>query len=163
MVGPPARSRPLDRLQFSDTEKIDRDRMLRFDFAGQRLEGYAGDTVASALWANGIRTFGRSFEYHRPRGLYDLEGEGSSQLVSINGVPNQSAGTTLLRRGMTVGAQNVKGDPRRDVYGVLDSFDRWMPAGFYYRLFFSLLDRMLFWDFVNFVVKKSSTNQAYKM
>jgi len=78
---------------------------------------------------------GRSFEYHRPRGLYDLEGEGSSQLVSIDGVPNQSAGTVLLEDGMSIRAQNVKGDPESDVWGILDRFDRWMPAGFYYRLF----------------------------
>ncbi|MFV1988971.1 MAG: 2Fe-2S iron-sulfur cluster-binding protein, partial [Gemmatimonadota bacterium] len=125
----------MSRLAPSVTEKIDRDRRLRFDFVGRQLEGFVGDTVASALWAAGVRTMSRSFEYHRPRGLYDLEGEGSSGLVSIGGVPNQSAGTTLLRRGMTIAAQNVKGDPARDAYGILDSFDRWMPAGFYYKMF----------------------------
>lgn len=125
----------MSRLPPSSTERIDRSRPLGFRWCGRALEGFEGDTVASALWGAGVRTFGRSFEYHRPRGLHDLEGEGSSQLVSIDGVPNQSAGTTPLREGMEVGAQNVRGDPRFDVYGFLDRLDRFMPAGFYYRLF----------------------------
>ena len=125
----------MSRLPPSSTERIDRSRPLGFRWCGRALEGFEGDTVASALWGAGVRTFGRSFEYHRPRGLYDLEGEGSSQLVSIDGVPNQSAGTTPLREGMEVGAQNVRGDPRFDAFGFLDRLDWFMPAGFYYRLF----------------------------
>ncbi|MYA32143.1 MAG: FAD-dependent oxidoreductase [Gemmatimonadales bacterium] len=125
----------MSRLPPSPTERIDRSRPLGFRWCGRALEGFGGDTVASALWGAGIRTLGRSFEYHRPRGLYDLEGEGSSQLVSVDGVPNRSAGTTPLREGMEVGAQNVRGDPRFDAFGFLDRLDRFMPAGFYYRLF----------------------------
>jgi len=125
----------VSRLPPSSTERIDRSRPLGFRWCGRTLEGFEGDTVASALGGAGVRTLGRSFEYHRPRGLYDLEGEGSSQLVSIDGVPNQSAGTTPLREGMEVGAQNVRGDPRFDAFGFLDRLDRFMPAGFYYRLF----------------------------
>ena len=125
----------MSRLPRLPTERIDRARPLGFRWCGRRLEGFEGDTVASALWAAGVRTLGRSFEYHRPRGLYDLEGEGSSQLVSINGIPNQSAGTTPLREGMAVRTQNVRGDPRLDPFGFLDRLDRLMPSGFYYRLF----------------------------
>ena len=125
----------MTRLPHCPTHRIDPDRKLAFSWVGRRLEGCGGDTVASALWAAGVRVMGRSFEYHRPRGLYDLEGEGSSQLVSIDGVPNQSAGTVLLEDGMSIEAQNVRGDPESDFWGILDRFDRWMPAGFYYRLF----------------------------
>ncbi len=125
----------MTRLPRSPTQRIKPDRKLAFRWVERRLEGHEGDTVASALWAAGVRVMGRSFEYHRPRGLYDLEGEGSSQLLSIDGVPNQSAGTVLLEDGMSVAAQNVRGDPESDLWGILDRFDRWMPAGFYYRLF----------------------------
>ena len=125
----------MSRLPPLSTERIDRSRPLGFRWCRRRLEGFEGDTVASALWAGGVRTFGRSFEYHRPRGPYDLEGEGSSQLVSIDGIPNQSAGTTPLREGMAVRPQNVRGDPRFDAFGFLDRLDRLMPSGFYYRLF----------------------------
>lgn len=123
------------RLAPSPTTRVEVDRPVPFRWVGRSIEGCQGDTVASALWNAGVRTFGRSFEYHRPRGLFDLEGEGASQLVAIDGLPNQSAGTTALRAGMSVSAQNVSGDPRSDLYGVLDRFDRWMPAGFYYRRF----------------------------
>ncbi len=125
----------MTRLPPSPTQRIDSDRKVPFWWVGRRRQGCEGDTVASALWAAGVRVMSRSFEYHRPRGLYDLEGEGSSQLVTIDGVPNQSAGTVLLGGGMSVGAQNVRGDPRFDFWGFLDRFDRWMPAGFYYHLF----------------------------
>ena len=125
----------MTRLPRSPTQRIDPDRKVAFQWVGRRLQGREGDTVASALWGAGVRVVSRSFEYHRPRGIYDLEGEGSSQLVTIDGVPNQSAGTVLLREGMSVRAQNVSGDPRFDFWGFLDRFDRWMPAGFYYHLF----------------------------
>ncbi len=129
---PPA---PTVRLAPSPTERIDRARILPFTWSGRPLAGLAGDTVASALWHQGVRVLARSFEAHRPRGLYDLEGEGASQLVSIDGVPNRSAGTEWLASGMEVTAQNVRGDPRRDPWEILDRLDRWMPAGFYYRRF----------------------------
>jgi sarcosine oxidase subunit alpha len=125
----------MTRLPHSPTHRINPDRKLTFRWGRRRLEGCEGDTVASALWAAGIRVMGRSFEYHRPRGLYDLDGEGASQLVGINGVPNQSAGTTLLGNRMSIVAQNVKGDPESDRWGFIDLFDRLMPAGFYYGLF----------------------------
>ena len=86
----------MTRLPRSRTQRIDPDRKVAFRWVGRRLQGCEGDTVASALWGAGVRVVSRSFEYHRPRGIYDLEGEGSSQLVTIDGIPNQSAGTVLL-------------------------------------------------------------------
>ena len=66
----------MDRLPPSRTQRIDVDRPIGFHWVRRNLVGYEGDTVATALWAADVRVFGRSFEYHRPRGLYDLEGEG---------------------------------------------------------------------------------------
>ena len=91
------------RLPRSPTQRINPDRKVAFRWVGRHLQGHEGDTVASALWGAGVRVVSRSFEYHRPRGIYDLEGEGSSQLVTIDGVPNQSAGTMLLRKGCRSG------------------------------------------------------------
>ena len=99
------------------------------------MTGFEGDTVASALYANGVRIFGRSLKYHRPRGLYSIDGESSNTFVEIDGVPNECAETTPLRDAMSVGAQNVRGDPGTDRFAFIDAFDRLMPAGFYYRLF----------------------------
>ena len=128
-------SLPAGRLAGGATCRVDFSRPLDFTFLGRPLAGFAGDTVASALYAAGVRIFGRSLKYHRPRGLYSMDGESSNTLMRIDGVPNECAETTRLRAGMSVSAQNVRGDPRRDVFGFIDAFDRMMPAGFYYRVF----------------------------
>ena len=126
---------PEGRLPLGPTCRVDFSRPLDFSFLGQPVTGFAGDTVASALYAAGTRIFGRSLKYHRPRGLYSMEGESSNTFMAIDGVPNECAETTDLRAGMSVRAQNVRGDPRTDRFGFIDRFDRMMPAGFYYRLF----------------------------
>ena len=123
------------RLPPGPTCRVDFSRPLAFHFLGRPMTGFAGDTVASAMYANGVRIFGRSLKYHRPRGLYSMEGESSNTLMAIDGVPNECAETTKLRAGMSVRAQNVRGDPRTDRFGFIDALDRLMPAGFYYRLF----------------------------
>ena len=64
-----------------------------------------------------------------------MEGESSNTFMAIDGVPNECAETTELKAGMSVRAQNVRGDPRTDFFGIINPFDRLMPAGFYYRLF----------------------------
>ena len=126
---------PPGRLPPGPTCRVDFSRPLDFTFLGRGVRGFAGDTVASALYAAGVRVFGRSLKYHRPRGLYSLEGESSNTFMAIDGVPNECAETTVLRAGMSVRAQNVRGDPRTDFFGIINPFDRLMPAGFYYRLF----------------------------
>ena len=126
---------PEGRLPTGPTCRVDFSRPLDFAFLGRGVRGFAGDTVASALFAAGVRTFGRSLKYHRPRGLYSIEGESSNTFMAIDGVPNECAETTRLRAEMSVRAQNVRGDPRTDLFGLIDPFDRLMPAGFYYRLF----------------------------
>ena len=124
-----------DRLAWGPTCRVDVSRPLSFDFLGRRVTGFVGDTVASALYANGVRVFSRSLKYHRPRGLYSIEGESSNTYMAIDGVPNECAETTELRAGMSVRAQNVRGDPKTDRFGFIGAFERLMPAGFYYRLF----------------------------
>ena len=126
---------PPGRLPPGPTCRVDFARPLDFTFLGRGVPGFAGDTVASALFAAGVRVFGRSLKYHRPRGLYSLEGESSNTFMAIDGVPNECAETTALRAGMSVRAQNVRGDPKTDFFGIINPFDRLMPAGFYYRLF----------------------------
>ena len=126
---------PGGRLPPGPTCRVDFSRPLDFRFLGRPMTGFEGDTVASALYANGVRIFSRSLKYHRPRGLYGMEGESSNTLMEIDGVPNECAETIWLRAGMSVRAQNVRGDPRTDRFAFIDAFDRLMPAGFQYRLF----------------------------
>jgi sarcosine oxidase subunit alpha len=125
----------MTRLKSLPTLRIDPECVLSFTYRGKTCRGYGGDTVATALYASGIRVFGRSLKYHRPRGLYSLDGECSNTLMEVDGVPNVRAETTLLASGMTVKPQNVKGSPEFDPMGFMDGLSWAMPAGFYYRAF----------------------------
>lgn len=125
----------MDRLTRLPTLRIDPTKEINFTYSGHRYVGLKGDSVATALYTNGIRIFSRSIKYHRPRGLYSLDGECSNCLMEIDGVPNVPAERTLLKEGMNVRAQNVAGSPERDLKGFMDKFSCAMPAGFYYRYF----------------------------
>src|ERR1700692_3409051 len=89
---------------------IDRTRKLGFTFDGRRLEGYAGDTLASALLANGVRLIGRSFKYHRPRGLLTAGPEEANGLVELRSgarrEPNTRATVAELFDGLEASSQN---------------------------------------------------------
>jgi sarcosine oxidase, subunit alpha len=124
----------MTRLPETPTQKIHQDTEIRFSWQGRPMKGLKGDSVASALFANGVRIFARSLKYHRPRGLYSLDGESGNTLVHIDGECNVRAGTTLLKEGMKVTPQNSFGPVERDLFGILDRFHRFMPAGFYYRM-----------------------------
>ncbi len=125
----------MSRLPKLPTQRIDQDREIEFNYLGQRLSGCRGDTVAVAMYESGVRIFSRSLKYHRPRGLYSLDGESANTLMNINGVPNENAEKKLLQAGMAVSAQNVRGRPDTDFYSFMNWFDRIMPAGFYYHVF----------------------------
>jgi len=123
----------MSRLENLPTLRIDPAQRIPFNYAGSSYQGVAGDTIATALYAGGTRIFARSLKYHRPRGLYSLDGECSNTCMEVSGVPNVRAENTLLKAGMSVSAQNVKGTPDKDLMGFMDKMDWAMPAGFYYR------------------------------
>ncbi|MGM0562570.1 MAG: sarcosine oxidase subunit alpha family protein [Pseudomonadota bacterium] len=112
---------------------------LTFTFDGRSLRGRAGDTVASALLANGVRILGRSFKYHRPRGLWGAGAEEPNAIVDITyagqRTPNSRATTVALQDGMEVRSVNTSPDAEKDRYGLLDRFSQFLPAGFYYKTF----------------------------
>jgi sarcosine oxidase, subunit alpha len=123
----------MNRLEKLPTLRINPAQSIAFTYENKRFSGVRGDTLATALFANGIRIFSRSLKYHRPRGLYSLDGESANTLMNVNGIPNVCAENTLLQDGMRVHAQNVKGTPEKDLMGFIDKLDWAMPAGFYYR------------------------------
>ncbi len=124
----------MNRLSQLPTLKIDPAQKIAFTYKGKPFSGVKGDTIASALFAGGVRIFGRSLKYHRPRGLYSLDGESSNTCMEVNGIPNVRCENTLLEDGMVVKEQNVKGSAENDMMGFLDKLDWMMPAGFYYNV-----------------------------
>jgi len=118
---------------------IDRSRSLSFAFDGRRFEGHPGDTLASALLANGQTLVGRSFKYHRPRGIVTAGVEEPNALVHIGrGArldPNVRATVAELHDGLVSTSQNHRGSLRRDLMAVNDLAAPLLAAGFYYKTF----------------------------
>jgi sarcosine oxidase subunit alpha len=106
---------------------------------GQALNGFEGDTLASALLAAGVRVVGRSFKYHRPRGILAAWVEEPNALADLRSVtghdPLARATTTMLQDGMVACGVNARPDVARDAGGVLDALHTFLPAGFYYKTF----------------------------
>ena len=118
---------------------IDRSRRLDFSFDGRAMAGVAGDTIASALLANGVRLVGRSFKYHRPRGILAAGVEEPNAIVDLRHAqchdPNARATLELLQAGMAIRSTHARGSAQRDTFSFLDRFARFIPAGFYYKTF----------------------------
>ncbi len=119
--------------------RIDRSKPIKFRFDGVEYEGYAGDTLASALLANGVRVTGRSFKYHRPRGIVGASFEEPNTLVQLGSgertEPNLKATQIELCEGLEAKAVNCWPSARFDVLGFLRWFKIFMPSGFYYKTF----------------------------
>ena len=124
-----------------DGGEIDRDRTLRFTFDGGAYAGHPGDTLASALLANGVRCVGRSFKYHRPRGIVSAGPEEPNALVRLNvggrAAPNTRATMVALHDGLVAESQNRWPSLRFDLRAVHQLFAPLLPAGFYYKTFMS--------------------------
>lgn len=118
---------------------IDRNQPLRFTFNGKSYKGYAGDTLASALLANGVRLVGRSFKLHRPRGILSCGVEEPSGLVEVGEgnrlTPNTRLTDIALAQGMVAKPSNCWPSLGFDLAAVNNAFAAFLPAGFYYKTF----------------------------
>ena len=114
-------------------EAIDRNTPVDFEFDGHQVTGFSGDTVASALYAEGTRVFSRSFKYHRPRGLLCCSGNCPNCLVTVGDEPNVRACTRPVEPGLQVRSQNAWPSLRFDLLSILDRLHWLMPVGFYYK------------------------------
>lgn len=119
--------------------RIDRTRPLRFRFNGRRLEGYAGDTLASALLANGIHLVARSVKYHRPRGIFAAGAEEPNALVQLEAggrsEPDTRATQLELYDGIVASSGNAWPGVRFDILGFAGLLPRLLGPGFYYKTF----------------------------
>src|SRR5690606_7449908 len=118
---------------------VDRSTVLSFTFDGKEYSGYRGDTLASALMAAGIQLVGRSFKYHRPRGVLTAGSEEPNALVELRGgarrEPNTRATVAELYDGLEATSQNRWPSLVFDAGAVNSLFSPFLVAGFYYKTF----------------------------
>ncbi|WP_395660609.1 sarcosine oxidase subunit alpha family protein [Aestuariivirga sp.] len=129
--------------------RIDRSKRVTFSFDGKTLSGFQGDTIASAVMASGQRVFGRSFKYHRPRGIVGL---GSEEMNALTGVgegarhePNLRATQIEIFNGLSAVSQNRWPSLNWDVGAINNAMSRFIPGGFYYK---TLMWPASFWKHV---------------
>ena len=120
--------------------RIDRGQPITFSFDGKTYQGYRGDTLASALLANGVHLVGRSFKYHRPRGILSAGADEPNALVTVSRdaartTPNLRATQVELYRNLRAISQNHWPSLELDFGRINDKLSRFFPAGFYYKTF----------------------------
>ena len=130
---------------------INRTGETSFRYNGRRVTAYHGDTVASALYAAGVRIFNRSFKYHRARGLTCVSGRCPNCMVNVDGTPNERACVVAAEGVEEVRGQNAWPSLEYDALSVLDRMDRLLPVGFYYK---SLHKPKLLWHLAEPVIRR---------
>ncbi len=114
---------------------IQRGNPISFNFNGRTISAYEGETIATALYAAGVRIFSRSFKYHRPRGLFCMFGHCSHCLMRVDGIPNVRTCMEPARSGMHVASQNAWPSLKLDLAALAGSLDFLVRPGFQYRRF----------------------------
>ena len=117
------------RLEPHPQEWIDRSTLINFTFEGRRLPRLRRRHHLLGAGRRGVPYLGRSFKYHRPRGILSFANHDSNALFQVDGVPNVRGDVTLLREGMRVAAVNTFGGLDGDKARILDRFARWLPVG----------------------------------
>ena len=124
------------RLPAKDSEWIDRSRKIVFKFEGQEVIAFKGDSITSALIANGQKILGRSFKYHRPRGFVSLANHDANVLLESKDRTNIRGDVSLVNESYeSLKAINTVGGVRNDLTRVLGIFAPILPVGFYYKAF----------------------------
>ena len=139
---------------------IDRRKAVSFRFDGQEMQGFAGDTIASALLASGNRIVGRSFKYHRPRGVMSAGPEEGGALLTLGSgaerTANIKASMVALEPGMELFSQNCWPSRHFDLGAVNDLLHPFIGAGFYYKTFIGPLADTRFWMFCETFIRKAA-------
>lgn len=118
---------------------VNYNKILKFQFNGKHYEGYEGDTLASALLRENVKVVGRSFKYHRPRGIFGSGSEEPNALIKLEGSnthePNRRATSIKLYDGLKANSQNYIGNVKFDILSLNDFIHPFISAGFYYKTF----------------------------
>jgi len=115
--------------------QFDRGKDVSFTFEGKSVKGYANETIAATLYANGLRIFSRSMKYHRPRGFFCGIGRCSACMMTVDGIPNVRTCMVNVREGMVVSRQNAFPNADHDVLSIIDKLGFYfsLASGFYHR------------------------------
>ncbi|MEJ2028144.1 MAG: 2Fe-2S iron-sulfur cluster-binding protein, partial [Limibacillus sp.] len=144
--------------------RIDRASPLDFTFNGRRYLGYRGDSLASALLANGVSLVGRSFKYHRPRGVYSAGVEEPNALVALRSgarhEPNVQATMAPLYDGLESHSQNAWPSLAFDAMAVNGLFSPIFGAGFYYKTFMGPTRKA--WMLYEHFIRKAHGNRYFR-
>jgi len=145
-------------LRVNNNKFIDQTTRISFKFNGQILYGFKGDTLASALLANNIHLVGRSFKYHRPRGIMTCGSEEPNGIVQIGNdpsltEPNVRATEIELYEGLEASSQNCWPSVNFDIGAINNFFAPFIPAGFYYKTF---MWPASFWGKYEYFIRKST-------
>ncbi len=145
-------------LRINNKQFVDETRKLSFVFNGKKLHGYKGDTLASALLSNGIHLVGRSFKYHRPRGIMTSGSEEPNAILQIGNddaltEPNVRATEIELYDGLVCNSQNCWPSVKFDIGGINNFLSPLLPAGFYYKTFMWPAN---FWEKYEYFIRKSA-------
>ena len=145
-------------LRINNKHFVDETRKLSFTFNGKKLYGYKGDTLASALLSNDIHLVGRSFKYHRPRGIMTSGSEEPNAILQIGNddaltEPNVRATEIELYDGLICNSQNCWPSVKFDMGGINNFLSPLLPAGFYYKTF---MWPASFWEKYEFFIRKSA-------
>jgi sarcosine oxidase, subunit alpha len=145
-------------LRVKSSKFIDETKSISFKFNGKTYHGFKGDTLASALIANGIHLIGRSFKYHRPRGIMSAGSEEPNAIVQVGSdkaitEPNVRATEVEIYEGLEATSQNCWPSVNFDIGGINNLLSPFLPAGFYYKTF---MWPASFWEKYEYFIRHSA-------
>lgn len=127
-------------------EWINRNKKISFSFEGETFTGFEGDTISSALWAADQKILGRSFKYHRPRGVLSLANHDVNVMLTDGLDTNMRGDVVEVKEGMSLYAVNTSGGVKKDKNSYIDSISPLLPVGFYYKAFHTPRRLFPFWE-----------------
>ena len=145
-------------LRIKNCRFIDETTNISFKFNGKTYHGFKGDTLASALLANDVHLVGRSFKYHRPRGIMTAGSEEPNAIVQVNDntaftEPNVRATEIEIYDGLEASSQNCWPSVEFDIGGINNVLSPFLPAGFYYKTF---MWPASFWEKYEYLIRRSA-------
>ena len=134
------------RNSYKPGEWINRAKQINFSFEGEAFIAFEGDTISSALWAANQKILGRSFKYHRPRGVLSFANHDVNILMTDGTDTNMRADVLEVKEGMTLTAVNTIGGVKKDKNRFIDLISPLLPVGFYYKAFHTPRKLFPFWE-----------------